>query len=154
MADFCQRLHAGVLTLRLSGAVPAVGAAVRHLGAAALNDSSAFWHQLREHQHPFFAGDEPLWRIAVPSITPPLALGPQLVEWGGALRWSRSTIAGDAVREIVRVHGGHATLFRHGHGVAEPFHPLAPALAALHRNVKHAFDPAGVFNRGRMYKEF
>jgi glycolate oxidase FAD binding subunit len=147
--------HDGALTVRLSGAAPAVGAGLRHLGGTALADDADFWRQVRDQRHPFFAGDAPLWRISVPSATPALALGgPQLVEWGGALRWSRSALDGDALREGVRVHGGHATLFRRGHGDAEPFQPLAPALAALHRNVKHAFDPAGVFNRGRMYKEF
>jgi glycolate oxidase FAD binding subunit len=110
---------------------------------------------VRDQHHAFFAGDAALWRISVPSTTPLLALdGPQLVEWGGALRWSRSALPGDALRDLVRQYGGHATLFRRGQGGAEPFHPLAPALAALHRKVKHAFDPAGVFNRGRMYKEF
>ena len=32
----------------------------------------------------------PLWRLSLPSTTPPLALpGEQLIEWGGALRWLR-----------------------------------------------------------------
>ena len=31
--------------------------------------------------------------------------------------------------------------------------PLAPPLARIHRNLKQAFDPAGVFNRGRMYPD-
>ena len=34
------------------------------------------------------------------------------------------------------------------------FQPLAPAVHAIHRRLKNVFDPAGVFNRGRMYKEF
>ena len=31
------------------------------------------------------------------------------------------------------------------------FHPLSPALMTIHRNLKHAFDPAGIFNPGRLY---
>jgi len=30
----------------------------------------------------------------------------------------------------------------------------APGLLALMRRVKHSFDPMGVFNPGRMYKDF
>ncbi|MDH4115502.1 MAG: glycolate oxidase subunit GlcE, partial [Burkholderiaceae bacterium] len=33
------------------------------------------------------------------------------------------------------------------------FHPLPPALAAIHRRLKAEFDPAGIFNPGRMYPE-
>ncbi|MCH2379695.1 MAG: hypothetical protein MK236_09785 [Pedosphaera sp.] len=33
------------------------------------------------------------------------------------------------------------------------FHPLAPGLATLHRNLKNAFDPAGILNPGRLYEE-
>ena len=50
--------------------------------------------------------------------------------------------------------GGHATLWR---GTAadtdEVFQPLPPALLALHRRIKHSFDPAGILNPGRMYAE-
>ena len=31
------------------------------------------------------------------------------------------------------------------------FHPLAPAVAGIQRRLKQAFDPAGIFNPGRMY---
>ncbi|HYM47449.1 MAG TPA: FAD-linked oxidase C-terminal domain-containing protein, partial [Burkholderiaceae bacterium] len=33
------------------------------------------------------------------------------------------------------------------------FHPLTPALTQIHRRLKNEFDPAGIFNPGRMYKE-
>jgi glycolate oxidase FAD binding subunit len=35
--------------------------------------------------------------------------------------------------------------------VLDVFAPLSPPLAALTRRVKAAFDPDGLFNRGRMY---
>ena len=31
--------------------------------------------------------------------------------------------------------------------------PLPPALAVLHRNLKRAFDPQGLFNPGRLYPD-
>ncbi len=33
------------------------------------------------------------------------------------------------------------------------FHPLAPALAQIHQRLKKEFDPAGIFNPGRMYSD-
>ena len=38
-------------------------------------------------------------------------------------------------------------------GAAEVFAPLAPPLLRLHRELKRAFDPAGILNPGRMYAE-
>jgi len=34
------------------------------------------------------------------------------------------------------------------------FQPLQPALARIHHNLKNTFDPAGIFNPGRMYPDF
>jgi glycolate oxidase FAD binding subunit len=34
------------------------------------------------------------------------------------------------------------------------FTPLAAPIATIHRRLKAEFDPAGIFNRGRMYPEF
>jgi glycolate oxidase FAD binding subunit len=31
------------------------------------------------------------------------------------------------------------------------FQPLAPAVARIHARLKAGFDPAGIFNPGRMY---
>ena len=47
--------------------------------------------------------------------------------------------------------GGHACLFRGGNREEDVFHPLAPAVAGLHRRLKQVFDPQGLFNPGRMY---
>jgi glycolate oxidase FAD binding subunit len=32
------------------------------------------------------------------------------------------------------------------------FHPLTAPMLTLQRNLKNAFDPAGVFNPGRLYE--
>ncbi|EJL90825.1 FAD/FMN-dependent dehydrogenase, partial [Herbaspirillum sp. CF444] len=50
--------------------------------------------------------------------------------------------------------GGHASLYRGGDKSVGVFHPLAPAVAKIHRNLKASFDPSGIFNPGRMYSEF
>jgi glycolate oxidase FAD binding subunit len=83
-----------------------------------------------------------------------------LVEWGGALRWMRSTLPAETMRAAARDAGGHATLFRRGSlsgaqagGIeaAGCFSPLDPALLRIHQRLKAEFDPAGVFNHGRLY---
>ena len=58
----------------------------------------------------------------------------------------------DAIRGRVEAAGGHATQFRGGDRRAT-FHPLPPALAAIQRRLKAEFDPAGIFNPGRMYAD-
>ncbi len=144
----------GDLAVRLSGAAAAVRAAQAKLGGAPVDagDAARFWSAIREQTAPFFGGAEPLWRLAVPSATPPLGLeGRSLVEWGGALRWLASNADARHVREVAARAGGHATLFRRGDRSAGVFHPLAPAVATIHRRLKAEFDPHGILNRGRMY---
>jgi glycolate oxidase FAD binding subunit len=146
--------HDGVLALRLSGANAAVDAAIRTLGGDVMPDCARFWAGLREQRHVFFAGDMPLWRLSVPSTVGAIVLGsPQLIEWGGAQRWLRAP--GDAataqrIRATVSAAGGHATLFCGGDKRVGVFQPLAPAVARIHARLKAGFDPAGIFNPGRM----
>jgi glycolate oxidase FAD binding subunit len=147
------------LAVRLAGAPAAVGAARKHLGGEQLADDAAFWSALREQTAGFFAGDAfdnaPLWRLSVPSNTTPLELpGAQLIEWGGALRWLRSAAPARRIREAAAKAGGHATLFRAADKSAGVFHPLAAPLLDIHRKLKLAFDPHGIFSPGRMYAEF
>ena len=82
--------------------------------------------------------------------------GEQLVEWGGALRWLKAASGGDAarIRAWAKDHGGHATLFRAADKQAGVFQPLSAPLLAIHQRLKATFDPAGIFNSGRMYAEF
>ena len=47
--------------------------------------------------------------------------------------------------------GGHVTAFRGGPRDQEVFHPLDDAATRLHRRIKAAMDPRGLFNPGRMY---
>ena len=145
--------HDGRLRVRLSGAMPAVRTAATAIGGSEAADAAQFWPALREQTHAFFAGDAPLWRIALPSSAPALPLdGAQLIEWGGALRWLR---AGDAaiVRKAAARGGGHATLFRAADKSAGVFARLDPVRMRLHRALKTAFDPAGILNPGRLYPE-
>lgn len=148
--------HDGTLGLRLSGAGAAVRAAREQLGGEQIDPQQAqdFWAGIREHTDPFFDDDQPLWRLSVPSIAGPLELpGRQLVEWGGALRWLKSSAPAQLIRQAANQAGGHATQFRAADKADSVFQPLPAALQAIHRRLKQAFDPKGIFNPGRMYPE-
>jgi glycolate oxidase FAD binding subunit len=155
---------AGALYLRLRGAVAAVEAACAHLGGERKDNAraAADWQSLRDQQLPWFAtaeGPEALWRLSVPQTAPVLDLpeAPR-VEWHGGQRWVRASAADAArLRECAARAGGHATLFAPGDGsppAVSRFAALAPAIDRIHRELKRQFDPAGIFNRGRLYADF
>jgi glycolate oxidase FAD binding subunit len=144
--------YGNALYVRLAGAAAAVRAAREKIGGEEVADGSAFWRAVRDQTLDFFQELEPLWRLSVKTTTPPLNLaGPQLIEWGGGLRWLRTRADAGSVRHAAAFGGGHATLFRGGDRAAGAFHPLTPALEQLHRRLKEKFDPAGIFNPGRLY---
>lgn len=142
----------GRLYLRLSGSVEAVETAKRRLGGEVLAGEEMFWQHLRDWQLPFF-NEAPFWRFAVPAATPMLPLhGTWLIEWGGAQRWLKTEADVVTVRKAATEVGGHATLM-HSEAGKDVFHPLPPALLALHRQLKQAFDPNHILNPGRLYPE-
>jgi glycolate oxidase FAD binding subunit len=142
----------GELWARVSGSAGGVRAAVAQIKGESRD--AAFWQGIREQTDVYFAGPEPLWRLSLPSTAAPIGLtGKQLIEWGGALRWYRGSADAVAVREVAARLGGHATLFRGASKPGGAFAPLSPVLARLHRDLKRAFDPAGILNRGRLYPE-
>lgn len=148
--------HQEQLTVRLSGARAAVDAAVQKMGGARLEDAEGFWDSLREQTQAFFT-DQPqgVWRVSVPTVAETLQLpGEQLIEWGGAQRWLKTPAEASIIRAAAEKAGGHAMLFKGGDKSVGVFHPLQPAVARIHRNLKNTFDPAGIFNRGRMYPDF
>ncbi len=140
------------LLVRLAGTPNGVATAAGQLGGETLAEDP--WPSIREQTHPFFAGEEPLWRVSVPPGAPMLDLpGTQLLDWGGALRWVRGPLDAARVRAAASTAGGHATVFRGGERTGDVYHPLDPVLARLHGRVKDAFDPDRILNRGRMYAE-
>ena len=52
---------------------------------------------------------------------------------------------------MVQQAGGHVTQFRRGDQSQEVFTPLSAPLLRIHRQLKDSFDPATIFNPGRMY---
>jgi glycolate oxidase FAD binding subunit len=151
----------GNLILRLRGALAAVQAARVRLGGDIVEPEHAgpFWDGLRDHTDEFYtaartaiAGGAALWRLSVPATAPVLALpGELMIEWGGAQRWLCSAASAALVRDAAAKVGGHAVLFAALDKSPGAFAPLRSPLDRLHRELKKAFDPAGVFNPGRLY---
>jgi glycolate oxidase FAD binding subunit len=131
--------------------------------------SRAMWRAVRDVM-PFAAdgpsGTRDLWRIStVPAHGPDVgrrlaneADAEILYDWAGGLVWAALPPSADAtaplVRAAVAAAGGHATLIRAPAAVraaVEVFTPEPPAVAALTRRVREAFDPNGVLNPGRMW---
>jgi len=164
--------------LRLEGPLPSVmaraEALARELGAFGLAEtlatppSRALWRAVREGAPLASDRTRVLWRCSVPpSAGPALAAAVSravdarsFFDWGGGLVWLAVPGAGDGgaavIRAAVAASGGHATLLRAPDALraAIPvFEPQAPALAALTRRVKDAFDPKRILNRGRMYAD-
>jgi glycolate oxidase FAD binding subunit len=143
------------LNVRLSGAESALKAAQQRLGGEVLSPliAKAFWLSIREQQHDFFRGDTPLWRLSLAPATPqPSLSGNWLIDWGGALRWLKSDDSAETIFATMQNLSAHACRFRSVEGCE--FQPPSEAVAKLHRNLKQAFDPHGIFNLGRLYAEW
>ncbi|SFD15672.1 glycolate oxidase FAD binding subunit [Thiohalospira halophila DSM 15071] len=150
----------GRLHLRLAGNESAVAEAGERIGGEA-EAGEAFWAALRDRTHPFFGGpfsdgEAPLWRLAVPPAAPALGRdlpGDWLLDWGGAQRWLAGEAPAERVRAVAREAGGHAVHVRGAAPEGEVLTPpTAPALAVQQR-LKAAFDPHGILNPGRLYRE-
>ncbi len=160
----CWLDEAGLKTLylRLRGAAAAVEGACKTLGGERQDESQAarHWDLYRNQRSPWFEAREQrdLWRLSVPQTAPVMDLPePPLIEWHGGQRWVRAEAAdAQRLREAAGRVGGHATLFAAASGrrAAVPrFTPLSAPLERIHRELKREFDPAGIFNRGRLYPD-
>ena len=143
-----------MIYMRLSGSEDAVKSAQQQVGGEIYKQGHDFWHRLKEHKLPFFESRKPLWRLSLPQSTQGISLQDKvMIDWGGGLRWLRSSESGETIRALATKAGGHATCFRDGDR-QEVFTPLTEPLRLIHTRLKQAFDADGIFNPGRMYPEF
>jgi glycolate oxidase FAD binding subunit len=135
--------------LRLSGSQQGVDHAVAEIGGERVDFD---WARLRELEHPLFEPDQPVTRLALPPVSDDITGGQaQLIEWGGARRWLSGEVDLAKLRERARKHAGSACAFR-GHADDVPaFQPLSETMLKLQRSIKSSFDPAGIFNAGKLY---
>ena len=145
----------GQLYVRLSGARGRGAGGAREDGWQPVPEAALLWAELREQSHVFFAaGAAHAVAPGRPADHRPARLcGATLIEWDGAQRWRVRRMR--RRRRSARGPGPPAATRRCSGGGdrRSAFHPLPPALAAIHRRLKAEFDPAGIFNPGRMYPE-
>ena len=70
-----------------------------------------------------------------------------LIDWGGAQRWVLDNTDFPPLQEA------YTTVVKTSDTSLSRFAPLAPPIAALHQKLKASFDPKGIFNPGKMYKD-
>jgi len=143
---------------RICGTPSSVARSMQEIGGSLFDDGKNFWKDLREHQLDFFETDKVLYRLSVPPAASfELLDGTQandwFVGWGGAQRWLKSNLPFECVQTYAKALGGHARIMRGGDRKEEVFAPLQPALMKLHQKLKSSFDPKGILNTGRMYKD-
>ena len=160
-----------LLYVRLRGAIAAVESATKTMaqqaGGKRMDNAVAGpdWQACRDLRLPFFTNPpQPgmaLWRLSVAQTAPVLNLPwPQLVEWHGGLRWLWAPLeAAASVREAATRAGGNATVFVSSYAYStrataqfDAFSALNSPLDAIHRRLKAEFDPVGIFNRGRLFR--
>ncbi|KQU54107.1 2-hydroxy-acid oxidase [Bosea sp. Leaf344] len=128
--------------------------------------SEALWRDIRDAA--VFAGtQEAVWRLSLAPTNGPKAAAaiaaalPQArhyYDWGGGLLWLGVPAQGDAgaaaIRRAIAPLGGHATLVRAPDAIRASvpvFEPLSAPLLRVTAGIKTSFDPAGIFEPGRMY---
>jgi glycolate oxidase FAD binding subunit len=142
----------GVLYVRLSGAEDAVQSTYDEWGGDRLPENSTFWTDLREQKLEFFAGSEPLWRLAIRSTAPTLLDGKDiLIDWGGGQRWLRGNHDLSELQLVAERYSGHVTLFKGGDRNKEVRQELSDMQKQIHIGLKRAFDPEGILNPGSLY---
>jgi glycolate oxidase FAD binding subunit len=166
-------LHQGAVALRVEGPAPSVAFRRAALQAALAvaesqilegEDSAALWRAVGAVSPLAHLDDRVLWRVSVaPSRGAAFAEAVArrldavwFLDWGGGLVWIAVPEERDGGAAVIRdaIGGaGHATLVKASPGLRRAvavFEPQPPALAALSRRVKNAFDPAHILNPGRM----
>lgn len=152
-------LHDGeAFYARFSGTQSAIADASENLDGERVNpdNADALWASVRNHTHEFFrAAKTPIWRASLPpgvDIAAVFGREEKLIEWSGQQVWLRSTQDAERLRQAAKEAGGSMTRF-YGND-PEPsgvFQPLDVVQTRLHRSLKKAFDPHGLFNPGRLY---
>jgi glycolate oxidase FAD binding subunit len=141
--------YAGRSFIRLSGSSQGVASAVQKLGG---ENEVDIWTSLRRQEHEFFSGEDALLRFSVPQTCEDfLSEDVELIEWGGAQRWTRADADLQTLRQKAEKVNASICVYRGATAETEIFHPPSKPIMALHRNLKSSFDPAGILNPGRLY---
>jgi glycolate oxidase FAD binding subunit len=144
--------HDGHLKVRFSGSEAAVGAAIKNMGGEEIEPG--FWSQLNTFE--CFSQARELWRVSVAPASGLFLEEAEIIDWGGGVRWLVDPDFDP--RNRLADKDGHATLVKTTRDPLESgveiFQPLTEPVLGIHRGLKKRFDPAGIFNPDRMYRDF
>lgn len=147
-----------VVGLRIEGSGPSVAhrcQALRRMFESTQNEvlesepAFKFWMDIQEIRPLLGTECMAIWRLSVPPATGAAViqdLGPRryVMDWGGGLIWA-------ALDRRPALKSGHASLMRAPERLRrEERNFTIDGSAALFAQVKQAFDPKRIFNRGRM----
>ncbi len=148
---------AGKTRIRLSGSRAAVTAAQHKIGGDVDGEGATFWRGIREQSDGFFKAALSDGQLLIKSAVAPATKlfcpdKPQLIDWGGGLRWYSCPEYDQEFADAVTSAKGHVTYFRNGDRKNEVFAALPEAIMTLHQRLKKQFDPDRILNPGRMYR--
>ncbi len=162
--------------LRLEGIAPSVEYRATQLqtllgslgSITKVTGADEIWRDVRDVHYFSENQEKAVWKLSVPPARGALVTAAVAAEvpgvkyffdWAGGLIWAAvpglNNASQTAIRKCLEACGGHATLFRASEEVrstADIFHTLEPGLMALTKNLKDNFDPSGILNPGRMYR--
>lgn len=141
----------GFLKVRFSGSEAAVSAAVQKTDGE--DTDNGYWKNLNTLE--CFTAVKNLWRVSVAPASKLFLEDAAVIDWGGGIRWLADP--GYDPRKVLAGEDGQATLMKYdkdslSSGI-EIFQPLHEPLLGIHHRLKQQFDPAGIFNPGRMYRD-
>ncbi len=142
---------AGRMFIRLCGSAAAVAAATHRIGGDAVDGS--IWQQLRDRPAQLFdtADERPLWRFSVKSTTKVSLDEEVVIDWGGALRFVRTDATLEEMSRLASDAGGYVMRISKAAPGSEFMQQPAAAVRGIHERLKQMFDPARIFNPGRLY---
>ena len=136
----------GQLYVRLQGGASGVASASAFLGGEKLQSKTAdeFWQALREGRLLQPSEDQTLWRWSGSSDRPiHMVPNTDLINWAGAERWVLEESSNAPLEGLIQYQGGDR--------LAEVYGAISAPQQALQQRIKHAFDPHGILNAGRLY---
>lgn len=142
----------GAALLRVEGFADSVAYRATEIGGDKIEGVDS-WAEIKNAKA--LARADEVWRLSVkPSdaveILETLAkrsFEVPILDWSGGLIWLSGGDGSDAPRQAAAAYGGHATCLKGAHPAFQPENPI---LAKISTDLRHKFDPRGIFNQGRM----
>ncbi|TCO75628.1 glycolate oxidase subunit GlcE [Chromatocurvus halotolerans] len=140
------------LYLRASGTAAGVEDFRRRQGGDLVSDKAP-WKALDTLDNAPFSGTAPLWRLSVAPSSPLSGAEPDMIDWGGALRFFAGGHDPVAMQDAALAAGGRAQLWRGGDRHSDVNGPMSSVEKKLQQRLKEALDPGGIFNPGRLFSD-